>query len=432
MDIIFREFFHKESIDFKKLELDTLIVFDTNTLLNIYRYSNDTRQKLIEAMREIQDNIWIPNQVMLEFNLNRQELLANLIIEKENVPKELSSKFKNFYNESENFINQIKIKSVDASNMKKQLLEDFKAELSNLEEVFAKKTNDILSIVDLTEDLAIEFGEIFSKRIGGFYTQQQLDRITSNALERFELNIPPGYKDGGKSENVSYNGVTYEKKYGDLIIWNQIMDRAKDSVIKKIVFVTDDNKTDWWFKVKGKTIGPRAELKNELLRNSEADLHMINSNQFLRHFTENKSNLIDEEQEKIFNENDINLDNQSILADSINISHLNKNFDAVNAFEVLKNIEKISKINNLIDKEIQIVENLNDQIKTNEKLISSIKAVKARKGKLVAKTVNNLYFNEKEKKDSLLLELSEHQGYLEQLSEEKYYIEKILDDISLN
>lgn len=430
MDIIFREFFHKESIDFKNLELDTLIVFDTNTLLNIYRYSNDTRQKLIEAMKEIQDNIWIPNQVMLEFNLNRQELLANLIIEKENVPKELSSKFKNFYNESENFINQIKIKSVDASNMKKQLLEDFKVELSNLEEIFAKKTNDILSIVDLTEDLAIEFGEIFSKRIGDFYTQQQLDRITSNALERFELNIPPGYKDGGKSENVSYNGITYEKKYGDLIIWNQIMDRAKDSTIKKIVFVTDDNKTDWWFKVKGKTIGPRAELKNELLRNSEADLHMINSNQFLRHFTENKSNLIDEEQEKTFNGNDKNSDNQSILTGSINISHLNKNFDTINALEVLKNIEKLNKVNNLIDKEMQIIENLSNQIKTNEKLISSIEAVKARKGKLVASAVSNLYFNEKEKKDSLLLELSEHQGYLDQLSEEKYYIKKILDDIS--
>lgn len=310
MDTMFREFFHKEIIDFKNLSADTLIIFDTNTLLNIYRYSNDTRKKLIEVMEETKENIWIPNQVMLEFSLNRQETLSKLIQEKENIPNETSAKFLSFYRGIENFVNDIKIKSIDASSMKEEILANFKCSLDKLEKEFSEQVHSILSIVDLTEDLAVEFKDLFTNRIGEPYDQEKLDKISTSAIERFKLKIPPAYKDSGKSEIVSYNGVIYEKKYGDLIIWNQILDKAFDEKIKKVVFVTDDNKPDWWFKVQGKTIGPRAELKNELLRISGADLHMFNSNSFLKQFTQNQSNLIVEETElnSSMNENKKNED----------------------------------------------------------------------------------------------------------------------------
>lgn len=304
MDTMFREFFHKEIIDFKNLDSDTLVIFDTNTLLNIYRYSNDTRQKLIEVMEEIKENIWIPNQVMLEFSLNRQETLAKLIKEKNDIPNETSQKYLSFYRGIEAFVNDIKIKSIDASSMKEELLVNFKDSLDKLEKEFSEQINSILSIVDLTEDLASEFKDLFTNRIGKAYNQEKLDEIATSAIERFKLKIPPAYKDSGKSEVVSYNGVIYEKKYGDLIIWNQILDKALEENIKKIVFVTDDNKLDWWFKVQGKTIGPRAELKNELLRISGADLHMFNSNSFLKQFTDNQSNLIVEEAESNSSKNE--------------------------------------------------------------------------------------------------------------------------------
>lgn len=96
MNSPFREFFHNEVIDFKNLSQDTLIIFDTNTLLNIYRYSDETRNKLIDIMTSIQNNIWIPYQVSLEFNLQRRKVIADLKKEKDTLPQEINNSFSEF------------------------------------------------------------------------------------------------------------------------------------------------------------------------------------------------------------------------------------------------------------------------------------------------------------------------------------------------
>lgn len=409
VDTMFREFFHKEIIDFKNLSSDTLVIFDTNTLLNIYRYSNDTRQKLIEVMNEIKENIWIPNQVMLEFSLNRQETLAKLIKEKNEVPNEISQKYLSFYRGIEAFVNDIKIKSIDASSMKEELLVNFRNSLDKLETEFSEQINSILSIVDLTEDLASEFKDLFTNRIGKSYDQEKLDEIAASAIERFKLKIPPAYKDSGKSEVVSYNGVTYEKKYGDLIIWNQILDKAIEKNIKKIVFVTDDNKPDWWFKVQGKTIGPRAELKNELLRISQADLYMFNSNGFLKNFTDTQSNLIEDEIEKnemipnSFEGNDIN--NLMLTPDL--------------SSEMFKHIEKINYLNEQIEIESDHINEMNKKIEMSNDIISRIISLSENENGAMGTTLTKILKNEEESKVKYLEECYKSHEKIEVLIKER-------------
>lgn len=78
MKSVFREFFHKEEFNFSDLDKSTLVIFDTNTLLNIYRYSNSTQEKFINSVRKIKENIWIPYHVGLEFNLNRKDAIYRL------------------------------------------------------------------------------------------------------------------------------------------------------------------------------------------------------------------------------------------------------------------------------------------------------------------------------------------------------------------
>lgn len=175
------------------------------------------------------------------------------------------------------------------------MFKNFETSLTAFENEVNTNISEILSLVDLEEDLAGSFGFIFEKRIGNCYSQEELDSLLENAHNRFDLNIPPGYKDKNKSEIVSYNGVTYLKKYGDLILWYQILDKACEESITKVVFITDDHKEDWWYRIGGKTIGPRAELKNEMLRISQADFFMFNSNSFLNQFELEKSNLIIED-----------------------------------------------------------------------------------------------------------------------------------------
>lgn len=286
---VFREFFYNERLDFKNLDSDTIVIFDTNTLLNIYRYSNDTRNKLISAIKGIRSNVWMPYQVGLEFNLNRRNVISNIIREKEKRKNEIEIAINESVTPLKQSVRAVSLKSTDANSRKKEIIEFLEEKTTDLKNELQKKIDELYEMVDLSEDLASEIGLIFDGQIGECYTQEQLDTKLANAKERYDNKIPPGYKDANKGDEVThYNGIKFEKKYGDLIVWHQILDEARDEAIKKVVLVTDDNKEDWWYESSGKTIGPRAELKNEMLREANADLYMLNANSFLNNIATNE------------------------------------------------------------------------------------------------------------------------------------------------
>lgn len=43
-----------------------VIVFDTNVLLNLYRYNEETRNELLKLMKSYQNRLWMPYQVALD------------------------------------------------------------------------------------------------------------------------------------------------------------------------------------------------------------------------------------------------------------------------------------------------------------------------------------------------------------------------------
>jgi len=50
-----------------KVRQDGVIVFDTNVLLNLYRYNDKARDELIGLMKSYKSRLWMPYQVRLEF-----------------------------------------------------------------------------------------------------------------------------------------------------------------------------------------------------------------------------------------------------------------------------------------------------------------------------------------------------------------------------
>ena len=65
--------------EFKPLSADeidaiwkgAIIVLDTNILLNLYRYSEETRDDVLSVMEKMKDRLWMPYQVGLEYFNNR-------------------------------------------------------------------------------------------------------------------------------------------------------------------------------------------------------------------------------------------------------------------------------------------------------------------------------------------------------------------------
>jgi predicted nucleic acid-binding protein len=59
-----------------ELWADCLFVLDANVLLNLYRYSTDTRRELERALESIQDRVFLPHQAAKEFLNNRLVVTA--------------------------------------------------------------------------------------------------------------------------------------------------------------------------------------------------------------------------------------------------------------------------------------------------------------------------------------------------------------------
>lgn len=59
----------------KSLWENAIFVFDTNTLLELYRIPRSSAYSIIEAIERISDRIWLPKQVALEFGKNRYSVI---------------------------------------------------------------------------------------------------------------------------------------------------------------------------------------------------------------------------------------------------------------------------------------------------------------------------------------------------------------------
>lgn len=51
-----------------------------------------------------------------------------------------------------------------------------------------------------------------------------------------------------------------------------------------MIFVTEDTKEDWWYRIEGRTLGPRVELKKEFSVETNQRFHMYTMERFLEQF----------------------------------------------------------------------------------------------------------------------------------------------------
>ena len=57
--------------EFKKLWTESIFAFDANILLNLYRYSETTRNELLKVIGSLNDQVFLPHQASDEYFRNR-------------------------------------------------------------------------------------------------------------------------------------------------------------------------------------------------------------------------------------------------------------------------------------------------------------------------------------------------------------------------
>lgn len=272
MKELFSGYYRPSKEEFDTLWRDCIFVFDTNVLLNLYRYSPKTSEELISILTKLSDRLWLPHQVALEYQENRLDEIA----QQEQVYDKVISTLDRTHDELAALLRRGHL-SIDTDALFARIKKTFgevKDELSERR----KKHPELFEKDHIRESIASIFGE----NVGAAYEKTELDKIAKSGEERYAKEVPPGYKDGSKKGRKRYGAMVIEDKYGDLLLWFQILDKAK-SEKKPVIFVTDDVKEDWWWMSKGRTMGPRPELVLEMQHVAEVMFYMYTPDRFLEY-----------------------------------------------------------------------------------------------------------------------------------------------------
>lgn len=279
MDELLKIYLPKTESQRKEIWNKAILVFDTNVLLNLYKYSNGTRNEFMTIMERAIDRLWLPHQVALEFLLNRREKIKDQELEYNNHIKAIRDAQGAAIEVIDKGINGIKkpFRKMDLGELKEKVENFFEGPVENL-------NNENKEKPDFNEEDMVlnNFISFYSDKIGKPYTRTELEEIYSIGKERYQKEQPPGYADwkSKEGEHKYFKDTSIKSEYGDLILWMQTIQKAKDDNAH-VVFVTDDSKEDWWKEYKGiKT--PRQELLNEFKAETGKEVLIYNSEQFLR------------------------------------------------------------------------------------------------------------------------------------------------------
>jgi hypothetical protein len=254
----FRGYFQLSDEDLTGLWANAVFVLDANVLLNLYRLSAKASNEVLRVLEQTQGRIWLPHQAAWEYHRQR----AAEIKKQADVYKHLITKLEAA---NQTILESLKpshpvLKDSGLTEKVKDLFSGLKKDVEQL-----RAQHPTLADSDPYRDTLVK---LFGDRVGAPYAADRLRDIFIEGQERYDNHIPPGYKDADKRDRW---------RFGDLVMWFQIMDYAK-SVRKPIIFLTDDAKEDWWDRESGQL---HPELVDEMWRMAGVTVYGYRSSDFV-------------------------------------------------------------------------------------------------------------------------------------------------------
>lgn len=263
---MFPEFYRPTEDEFRQIWKKCVFALDANVLLNLYRYSDSTANSLLGLFGLLKERMWLPHQAALEFQKNRCGIIDEQMRYYDGAISSLKEGSETISNDLEKAYGRHRFLQIgDYTKRLRKWCGRVEREIAGKKEKHAISF-DHDSIRDSIDSL-------FTGRVGEPYDDGRLKEIEGQGKKRYAEKTPPGYEDSGKEGRG---------KYGDLVLWYQVMDKARE-IKKPVVLVTDERKEDWWQRAKGKTVGPRPELIAEMLTMSGQKFYMYSQQQFIEY-----------------------------------------------------------------------------------------------------------------------------------------------------
>ena len=270
---LFPGYYKPSKEEFDELWQNCVFSFDANILLHVYRYTPKTRERFFEILRGLKDRIFITHQAAYEYQKDRLGVISQQLRAYEDIQAKLEKSVNELNKGLQSlYCRHSSVKISEITNIMTRALQDAKEKLGE----FKSGHPDLWEFDKFQEELT----EILDGKVGEPYPDDKLDKVYQEADQRFNRKKPPGYKD--------YEGRNPQQKsdkYGDYILWHQLLEFTKGQQ-KSLILVTDARKEDWWLKHEGKRIGPRPELVKEVLDHCGVRFYMYTSDRFLEHATQ--------------------------------------------------------------------------------------------------------------------------------------------------
>ena len=172
-----REYLELNSQEKNDLWGTATFVFDTNVFLNLYRYSNNTRNQLIESFEWLKKRIWMPYQVASEFCKDRY-----------NVIDEANRRFDNISAEADKLADSWKTElRLDQNDL------DIKELSKYLKEwIFKKRDSNYLTFNVTDDEVFYRLLDLFDGKVGKPFSGEEKLKIEQEGEKRYAGKIPPG------------------------------------------------------------------------------------------------------------------------------------------------------------------------------------------------------------------------------------------------
>lgn len=267
MKSMFPSHFASEQDRITKLWAECVFVVDTNVLTGLYKYSDETRDALYQLIESLGHRLWVPYQVMFEYLDNR----AKVVHDQSRLYGSAIGKLEEFQAE------------IEAPTRQPFVSEDIYKEFCYSAE---KVLNDLKARRDLHErritndDVKERLAKLLDGKVGPKYSAEEISALAVEGDRRYAQKIPPGFEDRDKHKG-SVLVKEINKRYGDLVFWKQILDKAKETSLSMIL-VTGERKEDWWSICGGKIVGPLPELMDEFYEVAGKDFYIYTTHNFLK------------------------------------------------------------------------------------------------------------------------------------------------------
>lgn len=272
----FSEYYELPETRIKEIWEDSLIVFDTSVLIDLYRDKENVRNEFIKILEFYKNRLWIPYQVGFEFYNNRENVIHNIFSTYKSLSEDLSEQIQKIIEKLNRNRDYFRHPYIDIKDVEAKLNKCVTAIVESLD----KQSN---SHPDSSQkDIILDaISEIFQGRVGDDFSDKELDALYKEGEKRYAIQKPPGYCDEKNKKDKSKRNL-----YGDLIVWKQLINHSS-KVKKDIILITNDHKKDWWDKVDGKH-SPRKELIKEFTTETKQNIIIYDRTRFLMYAKNHK------------------------------------------------------------------------------------------------------------------------------------------------